>query len=48
MNRLAINKDSEIDHKKATEPLAVTEIWYGDEAVWTNRDGLKPVDLLEI
>jgi len=38
---VVINKDSVIDHLKADEPLAVTELRYGGEVKWTNRDGLK-------
>jgi len=36
-----INKDTVIDHLKAEEPLAVTELRYGGEVKWTNKKGLE-------
>lgn len=35
-------------HKGSPDDFAVNEIWVDGMAQWTNRDGLKPADILEI
>lgn len=37
LERLIINKDTPIDFSKPSEPLAITEIWYGEQLKWANR-----------
>ena len=39
MKAIIINKDSIIDHNKAPEKFAVTELRINDEVVWTNQHG---------